>query len=215
MKIKKVEKYSSKLLKLQLLKTKTFSKKQYPQNISIEDIECRLKTALQILYKYNINNKRIAFVGTPHNISRDTAFLLKTTKHILIPELAWVNGILTNQTSSFKFLISNQKRINSKLSEALFKLKKRVDLVVILDKFTNTHALNESYDARIPVISLNNEIDLTDSKSVYKVPGNFKFTGKTSKNSLFFSVLLASLNSKFKLKKTYHVRKKKNKKAPL
>ena len=200
MKIKKIKNHSIKLIRLQLLKTKIFSKKQHSKNITVEDIEYRLKKTLQIIYKYHINNKTIAFIGTPHTINDWISTIFKSTKHVLIPEALWVNGILTNQLPSLKFLLHNKKIKNKKLSETLFKLKKNIDLIVVLNSMTNIDALEEGYNANIPIISLNAETNLTDTKSLYKLPGNFKFSEKTYRNNLFFSLLAASLNYKLKRK---------------
>jgi hypothetical protein len=58
MKIKNIIKYKNKLLKLKLIKTKIYKKKDQLTNTRIEDIEYRLK-ALHVIYKYHTNNKRI------------------------------------------------------------------------------------------------------------------------------------------------------------
>jgi ribosomal protein S2 len=200
MKVKKVIKNVGKLIKLQLLKTKTFNKKQYIKNIKIEDIEYRLKKALQIIFKYHTNNKRIAFIGIPNNISDSVKFLFKNTKHIMIPESLWINGILTNQYSNFKYLLFDQKTTSNKFSETLFKLKKKIDLIVILNSLTNNNALEEAFNARIPIVALNTDINFISNKSIYKVPGNFNLTGKTSRNNLFISILAATFKKEINSK---------------
>jgi ribosomal protein S2 len=89
-----------------------------------------------------------------------------------------VNGIITNKISCFKYLSENPKAIANKSSKLLFKLRNKSDLVVVFDKVTDKDALNESYLARIPVISLNCDLNLLKNKSTYKIPGNFNFTKK-------------------------------------
>jgi len=189
MKIVKITKYRSKLVKLKLIKTKIYKKNNH-DFIKIEDIISRLKKALHIIYKYHTNNKRILFVGTPSHLDEKLKNLIKSTKHIYVPESVWMNGILTNQQSCFKYLFKNQESINRKISTILFETKKRSDLIVILDSSINTGALNEGYLTRTPVISLNSSN--LDIKSSYKIPGNFKFTNKKTRNNFFYSMLKAT-----------------------
>lgn len=210
MKINKIRSYNYKLLKLQLIKTKVY-KKKHNSFIKIEDISNRLKKALHIIYKYHINNKRILFIGTPINIDMKFKKLLKSTKHVLIPESLWMNGIITNQVSCFKYLSKNQKLINNKISEILVKLKTKSDLIVILNTFSNSTALDEGYAARIPIVTLNCDLDISEIKPSYKIPGNFQFKTKKIRDTFFYSVLTAMLKkaNKNKILKNKNVGKKK------
>lgn len=205
MKINKITKYQSKLVKLKLIKTKIYKKNDY-HFIKIEEIISRLKKALHIIYKYHINNKRILFVGTPIHIEEKLKNLIKNTRHTYIPESVWMNGVLTNQQSCFKYLLKNQQSINRKISTILFKTKKKSDLIVILDSSVNPNALSEGYLTRTPVISLNLHLDNSDIKSSYKVPGNFKFTHKKARSNFFYSILSATLK---KAQKNYESQKHK------
>lgn len=205
MKINKITKYQSKLVKLKLIKTKIYKKNDY-DFIKIEEIISRLKKALHIIYQYHVNNKRILFVGTPIHIEEKLKNLIKNTRHTYIPESVWMNGILTNQQSCFKYLLKNQQSVNRKISTILFKTKKKSDLIVILDASANSNALNEGYLTRTPVISLNLHLDNSDIKSSYKVPGNFKFTHKKVRNNFFYSILSATLK---KAQKNYELQKHK------
>jgi ribosomal protein S2 len=204
MKIEKNIKYQNKVLKLKLLKTKTYEKKHHLKNITIEDIEYRLKKALHIIYKYHYNNKKILFVGGELNISNKIKLLIRDTKHALIPEVAWMNGIITNPSSSFKYLARNRKTINNKLSEILFQLRKKSDLIVILSNSSNINALEESYSSKIPTIFLNSDLDILDYKPSYKIPGTFKFINKKIRDNLFYSVLAATLQKANKIKFSKH-----------
>lgn len=192
MKINKITKYQSKLVKLKLIKTKIYKKNEH-NFIKTEEIVSRLKKALYIIYKYHINNKKILFIGTPLNLDEKLKNLIKNTKHTYIPESVWMNGVLTNQQSCFKYLLKNQQSINRKISTILFKTKKKSDLIVILDSSTNPNALNEGYLTRTPVISIGSNLDSLDTKSSYKVPGNFKFINKKIRNNFFYSMLSATL----------------------
>lgn len=202
MKIKNI-KDKTKLIKLKLLKTQTYLKKNHLSEIKIKDIICRLKKGLHIIYKYHIHNKQILFVGSPLYNYYKTKQLLKNTKHILIPKSVWINGILTNQSSSFQYLSKNKNDNNKKISELLFQLKKKSDLIVILGQSSNISALNESYITRIPIIVLNSNLNILDTKPVYKIPGNFSFTKKKAKHHVFYSILAATLKKAKKDKITY------------
>jgi len=192
MKINKIVSCKYKLLNLKLVKTKTYKKNQN-NFIKLEDISSRLKKALHIIYKYHMNKKQILFVGSPINMNHNFKKYLKNTKHIIIPKSAWMNGSITNQESCFKYISKNHKIINNKISEILFQMKKKSDLIVILDSELNASALNEGYLAKIPVISLNSDLDISNFKSNYKIPGNFKFVGKKIRDTFFYSILIATL----------------------
>lgn len=190
MKLKRINLYKNKLLKLKLIQTKIY-KKNYNNFIKIEDISSRLKKALHIIYNYHINNKRIVFIGTPLNIIFKFKNLLKTTKHILIPESIWIAGLLTNQETYFKHLAKNPKSNENKTSKILFQLKKNIDLIVVLDY--NKEAINEAYLTRTPIISLNSDLNIFNNVSTYKIPGNFKFTNKKIRDMFFYSILTSTL----------------------
>lgn len=190
MKINKIKSYNYKLLKLKLLNTKIY-KKKHNNFIKIESITNRLKKSLHIIYKYHSSNKKILFIGTPVNSDVKFRNFLQHTKHTLIPESLWMNGIITNKLSCFKYLSKNQKLINNKISELLFKIKDKSDLIVVLNGLENSSAINEGYLARIPIISINCNLDATDMKSSYKVPGNFQFKKKKSRDTFFYSLLIA------------------------
>lgn len=191
MKIKKITKYKSNLIKLKLIKTRVYKKNNY-NFIKIEEIISKLKKALHIIYKYEVANKRILFVGTEIQVNKKLKNLIASTKHMYVPESVWMSGVLTNQQSCFKYLLKNQQSINRKISTILFKMKKKSDLIVILDSSSNPKALNEAYLTRTPVISLNsNSLNI---KSSYNVPGNFKFTNKKIRNNFFYTLLASVLN---------------------
>lgn len=205
MKIKHKSNY--KLLKLKIIKSKIY-KTQKKQNIKIEEILNRLKKALNIIYKFHVNNKRILFVGTPITLSSNLKYLTKKTKHLFIPEAVWLNGLLTNKESCFNFVTKNQNDIGKKISEILFQMQKNSDLIVILNEPNNIEALKESNKAKIPVISLNSELNSIANEDSYSVPGNFQFTRKKIRENFFYSMLLSVFkkayknNNKIKTKKS-------------
>jgi ribosomal protein S2 len=206
MKVKRIVKYQNKLLKLKLIKTKVYKKKNHFNNLRIEDIEYRLKKALRIIYKYHTNNKKILFIGTPIHIGKKIKYILKNTEHSFIPESTWINGIITNQASCFKYLSKNSKASNNKIPELLFKLKNKSDLIVVFNKLSDSTALNEGYVSRIPIISLNGNLDILETKSAYKIPGNFTFTKKKIRDNFFFSLLIATFKKANLLKFTSKIK---------
>lgn len=201
MKVKKITHYSYKLLKLQLIKAKVYKKNNQLDkfnNNSIEQVEIFLKKALHVIYHYHLNNKKIFFVGVPSTIEKKFLNTLKKTNHLFLPESIWVNGILSNKASIYQYLRLKQLKTIKNLShknkdlKLLFLIKKKPDLVVILNQKMEKAAINESYKLRIPTITLNLDSVYQD-KSLYKVPGNFKFLNKKT-NNVFFLLL----NSIFK-----------------
>ena len=194
MKIDKITTYKTKILKLKLIKTKVY-KKSHNNFINIEDIYSRIKKALHIIYNYHINNKKILFVGTSMQTYIISKFkkLFYNTKHTIIPEYAWVSGVLTNRRLSFKDSLKNSNTINNKTSKTSLQLKKKSDLIVILDSFSSEKVSAEASIACIPTISLNYDFKLINNNLNYKIPGNFKLTKKQTKDTFFFSILAATL----------------------
>jgi len=76
MKIRKVKKFQYTLLKFNLIKDQVYKRKiqknKYDDvlNIKTEIIELHLKRALQIIYKYHTNHKKILFIGIPQNFQK-------------------------------------------------------------------------------------------------------------------------------------------------
>lgn len=200
-KLKKVRKHSNKLLKLKLSLSKIYNKNHYLQNIKLKDIEYRLKKAFHVIYKYHFYNKKILFVGTPIYVTPKFQKVLRNTKHFLLPETIWVNGILTNKVSFFKHLFKNKKSQNLKISKFLFQLQKKFDLVVLLNEFNNKIVLDESYLTKIPIISLNSNLSIQENKPSYKIPGNFQFFNKKICDNFFYSILTAVFKKVKKIKK--------------
>ena len=207
MKIEKIiNSKKNKILKLKLIQTKIFDKKQYLNNIKIEDIEFRLKKIFYIIYKYHIYNKRILFVGNSLNITFEIQKLFKNTKHLFIPPSLWIPGALNNKKFYNMYLAKTQRNISNRISEILFQLKKDIDLIVILNENSNLDILTEAYLSRIPIISINSDLNPLWNRPNYKVPGNFQFI-----NKFFFNIICAILK-KIKKKKFFvkYLKKKTN-----
>jgi len=203
MKIEKIKYQSYKLLKFKLISSKILKKEHYLKNITLEDVEFRLKKALHIIYLYHISNKQILFVGNPLHINNELKNLLFSTKHIFIPKSAWIEGIITNQNFSIKSLIKQKKNNINKISERLLQLKKKSDLVVIIDPVSDFKAIDESYITKIPVIALNSNLKAFDTKTSYKIPGNFIISKNKYKNNFFYSILISTLKKSNKVKNRF------------
>lgn len=199
MRIKKKNIIRNKLIKLKLIETKIYEP-NIKHSIKISDISIKLKKSLHIIYKYNIYNKKILFVGPSTNMYNQLNKLFRNTNHIILPKSIWMNGILTNPSSCSEYLQKNQHSINSKFSKTLFKLNSKVDLVVILDSKYKNNILNESYLTRTPVILIGNSKSENEAKASYQVPGNFKLYGKKIREEFFSLILIAMLKKVNKLK---------------
>ena len=145
------------------------------------------------------------FLGTPLQIIPQFKKVLINTKHFVIPKSVWMNGVITNKVLFFKHLSKNTKITNNKISEFIFQFKKNIDLIVLFNNsFKN--ALNEGYLAKIPIISLNSNLNVQNLKINYKIPGDFKFSNKQILDNFFYSILITVLKKGNKSKKFYNNR---------
>lgn len=206
MKVKNIKITKCKLVKLQLIKSKTYKQNSNLLNKTADEykdldfIELQLKKALQIIYNYHINNQKIFFVGVPRTVQKKFNKALQKTSHLFIPESTWINGVLSNKVSIFKYIqqriktnIKN-KSSNSKL-KSLFLIKQKPNLIVLFDQNSESNALKEAIKLRIPIISLNGKY-LSGSNVLYNIFWNSRFLNKTLSN--IFYLLLNSLFKKVK-----------------
>nr|YP_010516730.1 ribosomal protein S2 [Haslea karadagensis]UXN44273.1 ribosomal protein S2 [Haslea karadagensis]UXN44354.1 ribosomal protein S2 [Haslea karadagensis] len=212
MKIKKVSK--NKLIQLNILKSQLH--KKFQLNLvksNAKQTEFYLKKAAQIIYRYHRVNKRILFLGFPSNLQ----LLLKKTKHILIPESSWLNGIITNQILQFNYTLSNQqKRLPFKIVKLLLQLKKKIDLIVVFNLNKNTNAIQEGYSSRIPIIGGVTHLEINDDKIAYKVLSELKYVEDKMFSSNFFLSMVKMVlkkaiimtSKKLQLKHTNYIKNK-------
>ena len=186
MKIKNTTKNKNKLLKLKIIKTKIYKKNYTFKQLKIEDIEHRLKKGLQIIYKYHINNKRILFISTSSTLEMKIKNLLTNVKHLFISQYFWLNGQISNKQQFLSKKISYNK---------ISKLKNKSNLIVILDKLVDKNIIKESYKAKIPIIFLGDNLNIFETNSSYKIPGNFMLNRKKLRDN-FFLVLLKGIIQK-------------------
>lgn len=200
MKLKKIKTSTSKLIKFQLIKFKTYKQKKNifdknTQNFNFESIELHLKKALQIIYSYHLNNKTIFFIGVPQKLKKKFFSILKTTKHLFVPESTWLKGVLSNKVSIFKYL---NQQINSNIKNTdtnlkfLFTIQKKPDLIVLLDQNLESQAFQEAIKLKIPVIAITTSLNCNKS-ILYPIYGNFEFLNKKL-NNIYFLLLKSIFN---------------------
>ena len=200
MKLKKIRKSKNKLLELQILKL-YYKKNFYDFDVDLKQINIYLHKISDIIYKYHIADKKILFLGFPYNFTET----LKNTRHMLIPEFVWVDGMLSNRIS---FTNSSAKKTPKSIFKLMLKLKKKSDLVVLYNLNGSFAAIKESYLARIPLIAFSKELDILNVETTYDSVGNYSFINEKSENmNLFFSFIKATLN---KAKKAKRIRSYKN-----
>jgi len=202
MKIKKIKSYKTKLLQLQLLKL-YYRKKSYNFKTSLKRLELYLSKISDIIYRYHIANKKILFLGFPKNFKK----ILKKTKHIIVPEYAWSNGMLSNRNQKInktdEFISNNKNTLSNKTAKLLFQLRKKIDLVVIYNLDNRNTAIEESYLTRIPVIAFTDKFKILDKNKTYASEGLHTFVNeKILNNNFFFSIIETTLKRALKVKKT-------------
>ena len=104
--IKNSYKNSKQLLKLHLIKSKTyeqFIKKKSLTNINLTHIVLNLKTALNIIFKFHKNNKHILFIGMPKIIETKVN---ETTIHTALP--TEMNNIILNSAKLNQQIFQNK-----------------------------------------------------------------------------------------------------------
>ncbi len=170
--------------------------KETKWNKSIIKTNPYIKKALQIIFKFHVRiNSRILFVGNSEDINKKT---IVNTNHIFIPSLIWKNGLLTNRQNTIQ-QITNDNSANTdkfKILNILLKLKKKPNLIVILDERNSRNVIEEGYISRIPIVTLNSSMN--DKKSSYKIP---QLITDENQIYLFLNILQSILKIRPKIKK--------------
>lgn len=202
----KAKKYKNKLIQLQILKLYYNKKKFYNFKTSLKQTEVHLNKISNIVYKYHMSGRRILFIGFP----KDFAGLVRHTKHLVLPEYVWSNGMISNrisQPSNFTILEKKQNRTSLSKHQWLLRLKKNLDLVIVYNLSNKATAVKESYISRIPVITFNNSLDILEKSTTYHSPGNFNFVNeKLAHNDIFYSILRTALSRAISTKKTKNLK---------
>jgi ribosomal protein S2 len=202
----KIKKYKSKLIQLQILKL-YYKKKSYNFKTSLKQVEIHLNKISNIIYKYHITDKKILFVGFPENFAK----ILHDTKHIIIPESIWFNGMLSNRTSSSttnqQTIAKKQMKMPVSVHQLLLRLKRKLDLVIVYNLNNRATAVEESYVARIPVITFSKDLNILETRATYKSPGDSNLVNeKITNNNIFYSLIKTTLNRAIAVKKTRNLK---------
>ena len=171
MKIRKIKKIKSPLIKLRLLQAKNYKKIYSIINLNIKNIQYRFVKSLKILYKYVSNNKTVLFLNNISAINTTLKRLVIETKHIFISNLTE----LKNKNSLLK-------------SDLFFILTKKINM-----------SLNQFFQFKIPVFLITNNFDFKNFKfeTNYKVLGNMLL--KKNQHFLFFIFLYSIVLKKYKI----------------
>lgn len=186
MKVKQFVCKKKTLLKLQLLKTKTYKTSNFFTGLNLENLEYRLIKGLKILYKYHNVHKKFIFLSNFLKIKLKLNNLLKQTIHKYLLRFCYYNNIVEDC-----FLLKKLQKNTSFIYQSLISQNKH-NLCIILNKNVNKMNLNKNYDVKIPIIFINNDFIKLNLNLTYKIFGNF-----LHKKSQFF-ILFSLLNSIFK-----------------
>lgn len=187
MKVKRIAIKYSMLLKLKLIKTKMYLKKENYPNLKIEDAACRLKKGLQVIFKFHACRKKILFVGNLSSAEEiATKKMLKNTRHVFVPEYLWSNE------SNLHNKISSAYMSKRSLAHETSLLTNNNHLTIVLNSSTSNLKI-ENYKAKMPTIVLSNNIDVFDVTPSYIILGNFVICNKKVKSHLFWILLRSFL----------------------
>nr|YP_010377359.1 ribosomal protein S2 [Nitzschia dissipata]QYB23046.1 ribosomal protein S2 [Nitzschia dissipata] len=194
---------SKKIFELHLIKSKTYEQPMKKKtlkglpNTAICNIIMSFKKSLNIIFKYNKNNKRILFIGNPKVIEDK---INNNTIHSSISnyDRTSFNGVITNNSIANsvklnKYLFKNNKFI-------LSKLKKKPELIVIFKQAQSNHLIKECMISKIPTIEFNCNLKKNNWNYTYNVPGNLNLTENKIIDNIFFIIFNSLLNRSYKQK---------------
>lgn len=192
MKLKSIISQDTKLVKLQLIKFKTYKQNhnlEKHKHNTYEYIELHLKKWLQIISNYHFSNKMIFFVGLPVNTQKTCTKLLDQTNHIFIPKNTWVKGVFTNKISILKYIYqkvnSNFDGINQNQNlKVLLTIRKKPDLIVLFDIKNESMIFNEVVKLRVPIVAITTNSKI-NKNVLYSIVTNFRFFYKKPDNVCF------------------------------
>lgn len=164
------------------LKTLKLYSKAKQTNIQKILLQTHLIKICNIIYQYELLNKKILFLGFPNNFKN----ILKKTEHKIIPESLLFNGI-----------ISNKEFLNSTIKTKI----KNIDLIILHNQSNYSTIKKESYTARIPTITLSNKQKF-NNKTAYPLLSNYKSLNEKKVTNNFFLIFLKNTLLKAKQSKT-------------
>lgn len=143
---------SRQILLLYLLKSKTNESSSEKKNLNLlsefylTEILVNLKKSLRILFNYHIKQKFILFIGLPKLLSVE---INSYTPHLALSKYANLSGSLLYISKYKSIIILVKNRLRRK------NLKKKPDLIVLLDHVNANHIVEEIYLTKIPLICVN------------------------------------------------------------
>ena len=197
----KIKKFKFKqILKLHLLKSRTYEKFvkknnfDYLIDVNLNQTIANIKKALHIIFKYDETGKRVLFIGMPKKLEYK---INKITNHVAVPSNFNVQGLISSDLKVLKSKETNKQILFKTHSNLLLpKLLSKPDLVVIFSHDKKHSTISESYGAKIPVITLDN--DQNSRNTWYSNPSNTQenITSPNNNKHVFF----IGLNFIFKMK---------------
>lgn len=210
----KTKKFKSKqLLKLHLLKSRIFEysiKKtnfNYLNPADLDQILVGVRKALQIIFQYDLSNKRILFIGLPTKLEFKINSL---TQHVAVSNIFDIQSIVSNNaTNSLVDLKNSTSKFAKRNPKVLLpKLIKKPDLVILFDHKKSSAILSDSWTAKIPAISFVSIDNFRNStvQNSYFVNGNFKnILTAFDKNIFFIGLNFLFRNLKKKKAKSFSI----------
>lgn len=180
-----------KLLNLKLANAGLILKRVIKDNFLLFlTVTSQIKKVFRVIYRFHMSKKRIIFIGNPFYINKQLTLMLKRTKHVFVPQSAWVAGHIADRFTRPTKMAHKKSKI--KLF-SLRNLKKKSDLVVIINRCEDSIALNEHHSAKIPIVTLNDNTSMLNETSAYKVSAKLAYLRSEISELLFYSLLLSVL----------------------
>jgi hypothetical protein len=192
MKLKKLKKSKHMLAEIQILKL-SYKKKLFDLKTTPKSTEILLNKIANVIYKYHVLGNKILFLGFPKSFSN----ILINTKHVLIPEFMWFQGMFKNNTTS-RNLKNEKAKIPKDLSKLTLKLKKKANLIIMYDFMDSAPVIKESCLAQIPIITINKTLDIFNNRHIYNSTGSYDFLFERTENTLFFFSFIKTVLAKAK-----------------
>ena len=192
MKLKKLKKSKHMLTKIQILKL-SYKNVFFDLKTAPKSTEVLLNKIANIIYTYHVVGHQILFLGFPKNFSN----ALLNTKHILIPEFAWFDGMLNNNIAP-RNRKNEKTKIPKDFSKLTLKLKEKAKLIIIYDFTEDDSIIKESYFAQIPVITISKKFDIFNNKYFYSSTGSYNFFFERTENTFFFFSFIKTVLTKAK-----------------
>jgi ribosomal protein S2 len=201
MKLEKIKIKYKRLFELHLIKSRIYEqsieKNMYKTlpDVNLSNIMLNFKKALQVIFKYHSNNKRILFLGVPK--------IVETTLNAQTNHTAISNSFNIKRLQLSKS-IKNSVRFSTRIAAAgkasvLPKLNNKPDLVVLFDQSSLDSKydaiIKEAYIGRIPVIKFNDSLQERYWRHCYGVPGNLNSSSTKVIDNIFFVIVNSMLKT--------------------